>query len=88
LFNWNFRESSVPVNAEYPSAQDHCAGCNHPFEIAAVELSLPANILLFVCPSCGLTKAESPAETSRKLRSRIAELDGLLAQLTPLIRLH
>jgi hypothetical protein len=39
---------------------DYCPNCNRAFEIAAVDLSIiSGNIVLFVCPSCGLTKAEN-----------------------------
>jgi hypothetical protein len=77
---------SVADEGERQRGQDYCPDCNHPFEIAAVKFSLSGNALLFVCPSCGLTKAETRAEAGRKLRIRIAELDRLMRKLKHLIR--
>jgi hypothetical protein len=52
------------------------------FEIAAVDLSIiSGNIVLFVCPSCGLIKAENRAEARRKTRLRVTELGRLLRGL-------
>jgi hypothetical protein len=72
----------MQVTNNYLLGSDHCPHCNLPFEIAAVDLSLVSgNTLLFVCPGCGLTRAESRTEARRKLRARIAELSRLLVEL-------
>ena len=61
---------------------DCCPNCDLAFEIAAADLSIiSGNILLYVCPGCGLTKAESRMEARRKMRARIAELSRLLIWL-------
>jgi hypothetical protein len=65
----------VPANPDQPRSLDCCPNCNAVFEIAAVDLSIVSgNIVLFVCPACGLTKAENRTEARRKIRARIAEL--------------
>jgi predicted DNA-binding helix-hairpin-helix protein len=70
------------VQVETAHNLDLCPHCNLPFEIGAVELSLVSgNTLLFVCPGCGLTRAESLTEARRKLRARIDELSRLLVEL-------
>lgn len=71
----------MPAYPDQPGL-DYCPNCNLVFEIAAVDLSIiSGNIVLFVCPNCGLTKAENRTETRRKLRVRIAELDRLIRRL-------
>jgi hypothetical protein len=62
-----------------------CPNCAIPLEIAAIDLSVLGSVVLFVCPSCGLTKAEDRAEARRKLRARINELDRLMAKLKNMI---
>ena len=70
------------MQVEIPHSLDHCPHCNLPFEIGAVDLSLVSgNTLLFLCPGCGLTRAESRTEARRKLRARIDELSRLLVEL-------
>jgi hypothetical protein len=72
----------VPAHPDQPRSLDYCPDCNLAFEIAAVDLSIiSGNVVLFVCPSCGLTKAENPNGHRRKIRVRIAELDRLLRRL-------
>jgi hypothetical protein len=72
----------VPSYPDQPRSLDCCPNCNVVFEIAAVDLSIVSgNIVLFVCPTCGLTKAESRTEARRKIRLRIAELGRLLRRL-------
>jgi hypothetical protein len=40
---------------------DHCPDCGQPLEIAAVKFSLFWQAaLLFVCPGCGLARADEP----------------------------
>jgi hypothetical protein len=52
------------------------------FEIAAVDLSLIwGGSLLFVCPGCGLTNAETQTEARLKLNARITELRRMLMLL-------
>jgi hypothetical protein len=54
----------VPAHPDQPRSLDYCPDCNLAFEIAAVDLSIiSGNVVLFVCPSCGLTKAENPERT-------------------------
>jgi hypothetical protein len=72
----------VPLHPDQPRNLNHCPNCNLIFEIAAVDLSIVSgNIVLFVCPSCGLANPESRTEAPRKARMRIAELDRLLRWL-------
>jgi predicted RNA-binding Zn-ribbon protein involved in translation (DUF1610 family) len=66
-----------------PSKQiqsDHCPDCGQLFEIRAVELHLfrkPA--ILFVCPSCGLARADGDDnKVNTGIRDRIAALDRRL----------
>jgi hypothetical protein len=68
------------------SDDDLRPNCAVPLEIAAIDLSVLGSVVLFVCPRCGLTKAEDRAEVRRKLRGRITELDRLMAKLKNLVR--
>jgi hypothetical protein len=73
----------VPAKDDCQLNLDACPGCNFAPEIASASLSIvAADIVLFICPSCGLTKEENPIEAGRKLRARIAELDRLLMWLS------
>jgi transposase-like protein len=76
---------SVPSEAQHPCDHDYCPHCKLPFDIEAIDRFL-SNVVLFICPSCGLARAESRAEARRKVRKRIAELDRLLVGLKYLIR--
>jgi hypothetical protein len=61
---------------------DDCPHCKRPFDIAAVSYDfLNLNVVLFVCPGCGLVEAETPENAQRKLRIRISALDQLLREL-------
>jgi hypothetical protein len=67
---------------KYSHESDDCPHCKRAFEIAAVKFSLLGrNVALFVCPGCGLAKAETRDEARRRLRSRIVELDRMVSQL-------
>lgn len=65
-------------SAEEP---DNCPHCKLPLEIAAVDIGLFGSVALFVCPSCGWTKAETRDEARRKLASRIFALERMLREL-------
>jgi hypothetical protein len=61
---------------------DYCPDCHLAFEIVAADLSvISGSILLFACPGCGLTKAETRTEVRHKLRARFTELGRLLSSL-------
>jgi transposase-like protein len=61
---------------------DDCPHCKRPFEIVAVKFTLLGrNVALFICPGCGLARAETRDEARRKLRGRIFELERMLREL-------
>lgn len=60
---------------------DDCPHCKRQFEIAAVSYDFFLNVVLFVCPDCGLVKAETPPDARRNLRIRISALERLLREL-------
>jgi len=65
-------------SAEEP---DNCPHCKLPLEIAAVDIGIFGSVALFVCPCCGLTKAETRDEARRKPGSRVFALERMLREL-------
>ena len=62
----------MPFESKCSHESDECPYCERPFEIAAVNFNFwSRNVILFVCPCCGLAKAETRDNSWRKLRSRI-----------------
>jgi hypothetical protein len=61
---------------------DYCPDCKELLEIAAINLTLSGrNVALFVCPYCGLARAETRNEARSKLRLRISALERMLWDL-------
>ena len=56
---------------------DYCPHCERLLEIAAINL----NVALFICPNCGLARAETRNEARSKLRHLISALERLLWEL-------
>jgi hypothetical protein len=74
--------SAVSVEKEKEQASDYCPHCIQLLEIAALNFKLfRPPIALFVCPGCGLTKAETRAKAPINLRGRVALLERLLTAL-------
>jgi hypothetical protein len=71
----------VSVENKFADEPDVCPYCKRPFEITAVKLSLLGRVVaLFVCPGCGLARAETRDKARRKLRSRISALGRMLRE--------
>jgi len=61
----------VSVEDERSDESDYCPDCKRLLEIAAVNLTLSGrNVALFVCPNCGLARAETRNEARSKLLHR------------------
>ena len=63
----SFRASNAafqrPVENKHSHESDDCPHCQRPPEIAAINLSLlRGNAVLFVCPNCGLARADPPTK--------------------------
>jgi transposase-like protein len=72
----------VSVENKFAHEPDVCPYCKRPFEITAVKLSLLGrNVALFVCPTCGLARAETLDEARSKLRHRVSALERMLWEL-------
>jgi sulfite reductase beta subunit-like hemoprotein len=68
----------MPVEDKPRDESDYCPHCKELLEIAAINLTLSGrNVALFVCPYCGLARAE----TRSKLRLRISALERMLWDL-------
>ena len=66
---------------------DYCPDCKELLEIAAINLTLSGrNVALFVCPNCGLARAETRNEARSKLRLRISALERMLWDLKCWVR--
>ena len=71
---------SVENNRSHES--DDCPHCKRLLEIAAINLTLSGrNVALFICPNCGLARAETRNEARSKLRNRISALERMLWEL-------
>jgi predicted RNA-binding Zn-ribbon protein involved in translation (DUF1610 family) len=69
----------VSVENKGSHESDDCPHCQRLLEIAAIKLSLfGGTVALFVCPNCGLARAETPDE---KLRHQISALERMLRKL-------
>jgi hypothetical protein len=75
-------EGTVSVENNRSHESEDCPHCKRLLEIAAVNLTLSGrNVALFVCPICGLARAETRNEAHSKLRHRIAVLERMLWEL-------
>jgi hypothetical protein len=69
----------VSVENKCSDESDDCPDCRRLLEIAAIKLSFfGRNVALFVCPNCGLARAEPIDE---KLRHQISVLERMLRKL-------
>ena len=72
----------MSVEDKRSDESDYCPDCKGLLEIAAINLTLSGrNVALFVCPNCGLTRAETRNEARSKLRHRISTLERMLWEL-------
>ena len=72
----------MPVEDKPRDESDYCPDCKELLEIAAINLTLSGrNVALFVCPYCGLARAETRNEARSKLRHLISALERLLWEL-------
>jgi hypothetical protein len=59
-----------------------CPYCKRPFDIPVVKSGLLSrDVILLVCPGCGLARTETRDETRRQLRVRILGLERMLKEL-------
>jgi hypothetical protein len=71
----------VSVENKRSHESDDCPHCQRLLEIAAIRLSLLGwNGALFVCPNCGLARADSPDEAGSLLRHQISALGRMLSK--------
>ena len=72
----------MSVENKRSDESDDCPHCRRLLEIAAIKFSLLGrNVALFVCPNCGLARAENPDEARSKLRHQISALERMLWEL-------
>jgi methionine synthase II (cobalamin-independent) len=72
----------VSVENKRSDELDYCPHCERLLEIAAINLTLSGrNVALFICPNCGLARAETRNEARSKLRHLISALERLLWEL-------
>ena len=72
----------MSVENKRSDESDDCPHCRRLFDIAAIKLSLLGrNGALFVCPNCGLARADPPDEARSKLRDRMSSFDRMLRKL-------
>jgi transposase-like protein len=77
----------VSVEDKPSDESDYCPGCKVLLEIAAINFTLSGrNVALFVCPNCGLTRAETRNESRSKLQHRISALERMLWKLEYWVR--
>jgi hypothetical protein len=72
----------VSVENDRSGESDDCPHCQRLLEIAAIKFSLLGrNVVLFVCPNCGLARADPAHEARSKLRDRMSLFDRMLRKL-------
>jgi transposase-like protein len=77
----------VSVENNHSHESDDCPHCKRRLEIAATNFTLLGRIVaLFVCPNCGLARAETRNEVRSKLRHRISALERMLWVLKYLVQ--
>jgi hypothetical protein len=80
-------EDMVSVESKHSHESDDCPHCKRLPEIAAINLTLLGrSVALFVCPNCGLARAETPSKARGGLRHRISTLERGLRGLKYWVR--